>query len=175
MNRRFLTSVVLLVACLMLAGRPAPAAEFKITKVYDGDTVKAEADGAVVYIMLVGIDAPEIGTRSRGPAQPFGDEARRALSELVLGKLVEVKAYGRGPYPDNHIVGEIHVGGMNVNVELVRQGLAELCHEDMPKGFDPDSYVKAEEEAKARKRGMWSGEKNYESPAAWRERNRIKN
>lgn len=149
------------------------AAEFTITKVYDGDTVKAEAKGAVIYVMLVGIDAPETGTRADMAGQPFADAARKFLSHLVLNKRVEIKGYGLGPYPHDHILGEIRVDHVNVNLEMVRQGLAEVCREGLPKGFDGPSYVSAEDDARAHARAIWSQGNRYESPAGWRARVRV--
>lgn len=174
MKRRFFISLILLSVCISAFGFHADGAEFRITKVYDGDTVKAEADDAVIYVMLVGIDAPEITTRSGPPGQPFGDEASRFLSHLVLNKLVEIKAYGHGPYPHDHILGEIHVRNVNVNLEMVRQGLAEVCSEGLPKGLDVASYLSAEDEARDHTRGIWSQGERYESPAGWREKVRLR-
>jgi len=35
------------------------AAQFKVTRVLDGDTLKAESQGYEITVRLVGIDAPE--------------------------------------------------------------------------------------------------------------------
>ena len=153
---------------------PAFADTFRVTKVYDGDTVKAEAGHIVVYIMLVGIDAPELASRSDETGQPFGEEAKEFLSNLVVGRDVEVEGYGRAPYPDDNLIGVIHFKGENVNLEMVRRGLAEACPENLPPGFDIGPYLEAERQAKAQKAGIWSQGKEYVSPKAWRAMHRLK-
>ncbi len=151
-----------LVPCLSLAG------EFRITMVYDGDTVKAETPEIVIYIMLVGIDAPEVSNRPDGTDQPFAQAAKRFLSTLVLNKTVAVKGYGTMPYPDNHIISEIYLNGKNVNLEMVKHGMAEAPRENLPKGFEIEPYLRAEEEARRVRNGMWVLKQEYISPSKWR-------
>jgi endonuclease YncB( thermonuclease family) len=144
------------------------AGEFKVTRVYDGDTVKAGTPDIIIYIMLVGIDAPEISNNADQPDQAFGQEAREILSSLVLNQPVVVEGYGTVPYPDKNIISVLHVKGKNVNLEMVKLGLAEVHRKNLPKGFDIEPYLKAENEAKKAKRGMWILGEKYISPAKWR-------
>jgi len=65
----------------------------KVVGVKDGDTIVALHDGRGETIRLYGIDAPEKG-------QDFGNRAKQMLSDLVFGKVVEIKPmdtdrYGR--------------------------------------------------------------------------------
>ena len=144
------------------------AGEFRVTRVYDGDTVKAGTPDIIIYIMLVGIDAPEISNRADQPDQAFGQKAREMLSSLVLNRPVVVEGYGTVPYPDKNIISVLHVKGKNVNLEIVRLGLAEVHRENLPQGFDIGPYLKAEAEAREAKRGMWILGDKYISPAKWR-------
>jgi len=147
---------------------PAFAGQFKITKVYDGDTIKAETAETAIYIVLLGIDAPEISDRVGEEAQPFGKAAKEELTRLVLNKTVEVKGYGKAGYPDNHIVGVIYVKDKNINLELVRRGLAEVHKVDLPEGFVVEPYSEVENEARETKTGMWILGDKYMSPSQWR-------
>ncbi len=84
------------------------AGQFKVTRVYDGDTVKAEGHDITIKIRLVGIDAPETAKGKRKPRQPSSQRAKKYLANMVLNKVVDVKAYGFGalqPRP-----GVYHIG-----------------------------------------------------------------
>jgi endonuclease YncB( thermonuclease family) len=62
----------------------------------------------------------------------------------------------------------IFLDGKNVNLEMVKAGLAEVYRGDPPRGFDLEPFLKAEKEAQAHKTGMWSLEEKYISPKDWR-------
>ena len=164
LNNILLSLIVLLLVFPVLSS----AGQFRITMVYDGDTVKAETPEIVIYIMLVGIDAPEVSNRPDGTHQPFAQAAKRFLSTIVLNKTVVVKGYGTMPYPDNHIISEIYLDGKNVNLEMVKHGMAEAQRENLPKGFEIEPYLKAEEEARRVRNGMWVLKQEYISPRKWR-------
>ena len=66
--------------------------------------------------------------------------------------MVDVKGYGLGPY--NRVLGVVSVGGKNVNLEMIRAGLAEVYRGKPPRGFGLDPYRKAEAGAKGMKKGM---------------------
>jgi len=144
------------------------ADRFKITRVYDGDTVQAEAPGVVIYIMLMGIDAPEVGNQINREGQPYGKEAKDFLTSMILNRSVDVVGYGVAPYPNDNIVGVIYLGGRNVNLEMVKKGLAEVQEKNLPQGLDIQPYLEAEKTAKEKKLGMWSLGERYTSPKAWR-------
>jgi micrococcal nuclease len=57
----------------------------------------------------------------------------------------------------------------NVNIEMIKAGLAEVYRGKPAAGLDMEPYWKAEEEAKAAKRGMWVLGEDYVSPREWRE------
>jgi len=168
MKKSVLFSVGVLVALAFLCSPVFSADRFKITRVYDGDTVQAEAPGVVIYIMLVGIDAPEVGNQVNRQGQPYGKEARDFLSGMILNRSVNVVGYGVAPYPHDNIIGVIYLKGKNINLEMVKHGLAEVQEANLPKGLDIEPYMEAEKMARARKEGMWSLGSKYMSPRAWR-------
>jgi endonuclease YncB( thermonuclease family) len=51
---------------------------------------------------------------------------------------------------------------------MIKKGLAEAYHEKPPDGLNITPYRKAEREAMAAKRGMWSLGDAYKSPRQWR-------
>jgi len=156
----FLTGIIILFTVLAHAG------QFKINRVYDGDTVKAIGHDIEIKVRLVGIDSPETGKKKRDPGQPYSQKATKYLSGMVLNKTVDIKGYGLGPY--NRILGVIHVDGKNVNLEMIKAGYAEVYRGKPPRGFDTGLYKKAEAEAKKAGRGMWSQGNKYISPKDWR-------
>jgi micrococcal nuclease len=109
-------------------------------------------------VSLAGIDAPGITIIKSGPGQPYAQRAKAYLAELLLNALVDIKAYGQDI--NDHIVGVIFLGGKNINLEMVRAGLAEVCRGKPPNGLNLGPYLKVEAEARKAKRGIWSlGEK----------------
>jgi len=167
--RKSIKIVSILITCLFTLPTLLLAGQFKVSKIYDGDTIMAEGHDIVIYILLAGIDAPEIGLRKKQPQQPYGQEAKRYLENVILNKIVDIKGYGIGPYPYNHLIGEIYLKGKNINMEMIIEGFAEVCREHPPAGLDIAPYLEAEREAKAAKRGMWSLGEKYISPRDWRE------
>ena len=147
----------------------AYAGQFKVTRVYDGDTVKAVGHDIEIKIRLVGIDAPETSKKKRDPGQPYSTQATKYLAGLVLNKIVDVKGYGIDRY--GRVLGVIRSDGINVNFEMVKSGLAEVYQGDPPRGFDVKPYKEAESNAREAKRGMWSLGEKYVSPKEWRKLN----
>jgi len=136
--------LILLLTTITLAG------QFKVTRVYDGDTIKAEGHDITIKVRLVGIDAPETSKKKRDPGQPYSDKAKKHLAGLILNKVVDIKGYGLGRY--NRILGVIYLNGNNINLEMVKQGLAEVYRGKVPRGFDSARYLNAEREAREAKR-----------------------
>lgn len=141
---------------------------FKVTKVYDGDTVQIQGQDLEFRIRMVAIDAPETGG-SKKKGQPYSQKAKKILSQLIQGKKVRLKQYGTGSY--NRILAEIFFGNLNVNLAMVRQGLAEVYRGRLPENLDSAAYKKAQADARRKKIGIWSLGKTYESPKKWRKKN----
>ena len=129
--------------------------EGKVVKIADGDTLTLlTSSNQQVKVRLAGIDTPE-------RKQPFGNRAKQALANLAFQKqaLIEVEAkdrYGR-------TVGVVFVDGLNVNAELVKQGMAWVYR----KYTDDKRLYTLESEAKQAKRGLWLDE-NPIPPWEWR-------
>lgn len=144
------------------------AGQFKVTKVYDGDTIMAEGHDIVIYVLLAGIDAPELSSEDKELDQPYARAAKRYLEGMILNKSVEIKGYGIGAYPYNHLIGEVYVENSNVNIAMLAKGLAEVLSGEPPSGLDIGRYKEAEKAAKAAGLGIWSLGDKYISPTEWR-------
>jgi endonuclease YncB( thermonuclease family) len=127
-----------------------------VTGVPDGDTVLLDSGAR---IRLAGIQAPRLPLgRENFVAWPLADDARAALSALVLGKPVLLR-YG-GARSDRHgrMLGQLFVGGGDgawVQQEMVDQGMARVY------SF-PDNracmleLLAAEGRARTMRTGLWS-------------------
>jgi endonuclease YncB( thermonuclease family) len=125
---------------------PAPAPlQGVVTQVSDGDTVRFTPTGQVaIVVRLANIDAPEI-------CQPWGAEARRALTDLALNKPATLRPTGRDSY--GRTVGVIVVEGIDVAQNLVEGGHAW----SLRWRNDAGPLVKQERMAKALNRGLHEG------------------
>jgi endonuclease YncB( thermonuclease family) len=105
-------------------------------------------------VRLHGIDAPEIG-------QPFGTKSREALGTLTVRKTATLHLHGRDRYGRD--LARVEVDGVDVNVALVKDGLAwhYVRYDKSPE------LAKAEREAREAKRGVW-GDKEQMPPWEWR-------
>lgn len=167
MNRVYRITPILILFLLALP-TISLAGQFKVTRVYDGDTIKAEGHDIEIKVRLVVIDTPETSKKKRELGQPYSQQAKKHLAGLILDKVVEIKGYGLGPF--NRILGVIYLNDKNINLEMLKAGLAEVYQGRPPKGFNSTPYFKAETEAREAKRGMWSLGDKYISPREWRKR-----
>jgi len=143
----------LLLACTFNA---AHAEEFlaKVIAVLDGDTVLVLRGAQQIKVRLVNIDAPE-------KAQEYGMASRQSLVEMVLRKQVQVSSQAMDEY--GRMVAQIEVGGLKVNEEQVRRGMAwEYSH------FHSDRhYIALQSEAQQARRGLWA-QSSPMPPWQWR-------
>ena len=159
-------SGIIVVVFLLAVSAISLAGQFSVTRVTDGDTVKVAGNDDKMIIRLVGIDAPETSKKKNQPGQPFSQKSTKYLASLVLNKSVEVKSYGTDRY--GRTLGVVFVSGKNVNLEMVKAGLAEVYRGKPAGGLNLEPYWKAEAEAKKTSIGMWSLGDKYISPKKWR-------
>jgi micrococcal nuclease len=105
-------------------------------------------------VSLTGIDAPVNSKTKKNWGQPYRQRAKEYLAELVLSKVVEIKGYGLDE--NNDVSGVIFLNGKNINIEMIRAGLAEISDEDLPQSLDFEPYQRAKNEAIKAQRGIWS-------------------
>ncbi len=133
-----------------------------VVKVHDGDTLtlKEEATGFEQRVRLAGIDAPEKG-------MPFADASRDALSSRVQGREIIVHWHKRDPY--GRLVGKVLLDRQDVNLELIRRGLAwhYTRFQQEQSSEDRVLYAQAEEAARQQGIGLWQ-EADPIPPWAWR-------
>jgi endonuclease YncB( thermonuclease family) len=165
----------LLLALLLLP--LATAAETlagRVVKIVDGDTVYVlDADQEQHKIRLEGIDAPERG-------QPFGTKSKERMADRVAGREVEVDWYKEDRW--GRLIRTVWVATpecrqvtcpktLDAGLALITAGLAwyfkRYAHEQSEE--ERERYAFAEEEARARKVGLWR-DPNPVPPWEWRRR-----
>ena len=133
----------------------------RVVAVHDGDTITVLDTNRTQYkIRLAGIDAPEL-------RQAFGSRSKQNLSSLIYNRHVTVDWQKHDRY--GRTVGVVRVDGHDVNLEQVRAGMAwwyrQYAKEQAPD--DRQMYERAEKEARAAKRGLWT-DANPLPPWEWR-------
>ena len=162
-----------------LAGHRGPVAnalEGTVVGVTDGDTVTVLDANKVQYkIRLAGIDAPE-------KDQPFGQRSKQSLSNAVMGKHVRVEWSKQDRY--GRLVGKVWVTPVSHPCtskgepcpKTLDVGRAQLTvglawhfkkYEREQSEEDRLAYAFDEQEARARKAGLWS-EPDPTPPWDWR-------
>lgn len=116
-----------------------------VTNVVDGDTLDTK-DGT--RVRFLGIDAPEY------PEGCLSKRAKERLSELVLGKDVELEITGEDRF-GRKTAWVMREDDVLINEVLIAEGFAKADAVDDARGT---ALLKAERDAKATKRGIWSTE-----------------
>ena len=150
MSKRITSITYLAVICFLVLPCPSWAWSGKVIGVADGDTITVLRDKTPQKIRLYGIDCPE-------KRQPFGKRAKQFTSDLVFGKVVDIEPIAIDRY--GRTVAFVRVGSVNVNEELIKEGLAwvYLRYCKLPSCVEWQSLELA---AQIEKKGLWgsSGE-----------------
>jgi micrococcal nuclease len=142
---------------LLLLALPSHAVirtvEGTVTKVSDGDTITVvTAEGTKLRTRLYGIDAPEI-PHGKKSGQPYGEDAKRALTAMVLGKKVRLEILDIDRY--KRMVGMVYLDGKNINETMVRLGLAWAYRRYLDTPYASE-FIGAEKQAREKGLGLWN-------------------
>ncbi len=170
---RIIILLFILAACIHFFGRkekpPAPGFKYganippyqttyKVIRIKDGDTFVLLAGRQELVVRLAHIDCPE-------KKQPFSQQAKQFASDICFGKYVTIlhqDVYDR----NKRLIAEILLDdGRNVNMELVKNGLA--WH--YKKYSDNAVYAALEITAREEGVGIWSGTEPV-APWLWRKK-----
>jgi micrococcal nuclease len=126
-----------------------------VTRVVDGDTIWVVMDGRREKIRMLNLDAPEEG-------RPYSKAAGKHLRKILGTKTVRLLPEKEGTKFSRGDMGRtlafVILEGKNVNVEMVRAGMARYFTK-FGKGRFASAFREAEKEAKAKRRGIWGGRK----------------
>lgn len=169
LGKRLLCLMAALVICGAAAGHAATVRTVTatVTRIADGDTVQAVTpEGTKLRVRLYGIDAPET-EKGKIPGAPFGSASKSYLAALLDGKSVRMEIVDI----DRHrrMVAILWLGERNINLEMIAAGMAEAYVEHLKKPYR-GLFLRAEQEARARGKGIWSQGGLYERPSEFRRR-----
>lgn len=127
----------------------------KVVKVSDGDTITILTEkNEQIRIRFSGVDCPE-------KSQAFGQKAKEFTAKFCAGKQVEIISQSKDRY--GRVLGVVMVDGVNVNKELLKEGLAWHY-----KQYDKSKeFASLESQARRKKIGLWA-EKNPIAPWEFR-------
>jgi micrococcal nuclease len=126
---------------------PAVTGPATLVSVGDGDTIRVTgANGQKVTIRMACIDAPET---AQGES---GTQATLVLKQLLGAGPVEIRPQTVDRY--GRTVAEVYAGGRNVNLEMVRMGMA-YAYRQYLSGCDENAYLGAEGQAERYRQGVW--------------------
>lgn len=125
---------------------------YRVERIVDGDTLLLENNARV---RLIGVDTPET-VKPDHPVEPWGPEATAFTRDFLRGGSValrfdkeRVDRYGR-------FLAFAYVGERMLNEELLRAGLARANLQYRYADTIKRQFRRAEDEAKASRRGIWS-------------------
>jgi micrococcal nuclease len=136
------------------SGHLVAGGEARVVAVVDGDTVVLDDRRQV---RLVGIQAPKLPLgRAHVKKQPFADEAKSALEDLVLEKIVRLSYGGRRQDRHGRALAHLHLGdGTWVQGWLLERGLARV-YSFRDNRARVAAMLALEDDARAHNDGLWS-------------------
>ena len=138
----------------------AGALSGQVGSVLDGDILEVLHQGKAERIRLNGIDCPE-------KDQAYGERAKQAISELVVGKEVTLNTYGLDRN-GRTLADVLLLDGTNVNYKLVKEGWCWWYRKYAPGNRKLEGL---ENEAREARKGLWA-EPHPVPPWEWRKRKR---
>jgi micrococcal nuclease len=119
-----IATLILIISALLLIRTPSLAGQFKVTRVHDGETIRAEGYGIEIVVRLAGIEIP-VAAQQNHP--PLALEAKSYLADMVLNKVIDIK--GHGVDDMNRVLGVLMIQQVNVNLEMIKAGYAIVYRE----------------------------------------------
>lgn len=145
------TRVVYLTSLLMLivGVTTASAAAIQVIRIHDGDTLTIATGEKIRFLQ---IDTPEIS-----PAECYGAEAHKALVGIIGKSPISLESDSVSDDKDKYgrLLRYVKLGEVNINLKLVEIGAATPYFFKGEKGKYSAQLLKAAQNAKAKKIGLW--------------------
>ncbi len=144
---------------MQLLSRPSASSgePCRVTRISDGDTIRATCQGEALRVRLYCIDAPETDQH------PWGADSTEHLRRITPTTIGLVRhntdRYGR-------VIGELFDGETSLNLAMVRVGQAAVY----PQYCSDPAYFSAERAAKSAGLGIWRTPGLHQRPWEWRRR-----
>jgi endonuclease YncB( thermonuclease family) len=133
----------------LLLGMSSASAAVQVVRISDGDTLTISTGEKVRFLQ---IDTPEIS-----PSECYGAQAHKALISLIGKSSISLEADSVSDDQDQfgRKLRYVKVGKTNLNLKLVQIGAATPYFHQGEKGKYASQLLKAAENAKAKKLGLW--------------------
>lgn len=133
----------------LVLGMSSASAAHQVVRISDGDTLTISTGEKVRFLQ---IDTPEIS-----PAECYGTEAHKALISLIGKSSIFLESDSVSDDQDQfgRKLRYVKVGKINLNLKLVQIGAATPYFYQGEKGKYATQLLKAAENAKAKKLGLW--------------------
>lgn len=157
--RKFIRFSTIILACCIVIPITAWAWEGKVVEVKNARRlIIQETDKGRQLILLYGINVPDLN-------QPFGQEARIFVENMLIQKLVEVKPLGSG----SKTKALVYLKGQeeSVNEKILGQGWAWVQDAYCEKAVLCGKLTKIETQAEKAKRGLWAEVPENVPPWRW--------
>ena len=153
---RHLKTIPIIIALLMIFPIQVIAGQYKVVRVFDGDTIVVEYGGKYEKVRLLCVDTPESVHSDEKQNIPMGKVAARYTQKKLIDKDVnlefEVKRL-RGN--KGRLLAYVFVDGQNLNLDLVRQGLSPYYTKyGKSEKYDAE-FRAAEKQARNEKLNIW--------------------
>lgn len=131
----------------------------KVESVLTGDIFTMMTEAGLLYVRLAGIDTPDM-------KQTYGKESQQALANLILHKVIVIRAVGVDPCNRSVAMAWLNGdNGLDISSRLVSGGAAWVY-----RPYSDSQYLLLlEQKARREKQGLWALEsKDRVPPWEWR-------
>jgi len=144
-----------LITSLFLLSTLSLAAQHRVIRIVDGDTIVVDDQGKHEKVRLLCVNTPESVHPDKKQNIPMGKVASNYAKERFKGKYVDLEFEGpiRGRY--GRLLAYVFVDGVNFNLELVREGLSPYYTKyGLSQKYDKE-FREAEQYAQKQKLNIW--------------------
>ncbi len=144
-----------LVTFLLILPAFSLAAQYRVIRIVDGDTIIVNYKGKYEKVRLLCVNTPESVHPDKKQNIPMGKISSDYTKKSLKGKYVDLEFEGafRGRY--GRLLAYVFVDGTNFNLELVRQGLSPYYTKyGLSQKYD-EEFREAERYARKHKLNIW--------------------
>ena len=130
--------------------------QYAVTRVFDGDTIEVDMNGARETIRLIGVDTPETQD-PRKPVQCFGRAASDFTKELLKNQAVRLEADPLSQNRDRYdrLLRYAYLSdGRLIQAEIIRRGYG-FAYTSFP-FTKSQEFTEYQREARSSNRGLWA-------------------